>query len=189
MSTSCNSKLMLSTILVIFLFGIGFVVLGQKRVFKKLSQSSMKCSVGRFVVSSKSPMVYLSFVAEKAIHDDGKLTQYLLFKITNNTCSPIVLDMSGGQDGLGDASLYYEILDSKTGQPLPDSKYCHVCSRSELGSGQSVTFPVPKGGVEKKLRLSLDFEFGWQPRLDVYSSSWTRQTVQFALDDLPNSAK
>ncbi len=180
--------------LLLLLFGIGALVStnsaqsGQQRVFAKSPPGGLKCRTIRPVLNSVKPIVFLTFVRETSIQNEQKAKDYLVFRLTNNACVPIIIDMSGASPDLGDASLYYNLTNSRTGEILGDSKSCHVCSSNQLGPGRGITFAVPKDVISRDRDLSIEFEFTREVTLGNFPS-WTQHNVFFSLGNLPESVK
>lgn len=162
---------------------------GNRPVFSRTpTNSGLTCKPNRTVLKAEKPLVYLTYVEQKTVTEERQKSDYLLFRITNNACRPISLLIAGSTYGLGDAFLYYDITNSRTGEVLQDSKSCHVCSSKQLATGRSILFAIPKSVAAKDRNLSIDFEFTREP-LTEHSPSWTQHAVLFSFSELPESVK
>lgn len=169
-------------------FGASAVAQGSS--FKAGNGVSQKkvCLNGAKLVDADKPMVLLSFVRRATVksNDGDGDSNRLFFKLTNNFCAAIWLDMSGEVKGWGDASLYYLIEDRHSGQRVSGTLYCHVCSNNPLAPGQSITFSIPfreadRGAV---MRVAYEFEFD---REGSYESSNSLHTVAYYFTGLSES--
>ncbi len=144
------------------------------------------------ILQAGNPAVFVTFLRMETIRPRNQWDNpnNLFFKLTNNTCWPIYLDMSGVADSrYGDASLYYLIENRKTGQRQAGALDCHVCSINEIGSGKSIIFSLPRRDADRDARMRLRYEFKWErdePHGD-YESSNTMHTVSYSFYGLPDS--
>jgi hypothetical protein len=179
---SCTS----SALILLFPFLTASFCVGQQHASRKATATAYKCKTNHTVLRPDKPIVFLTYIGARTITEDKEKVDYLLFKITNNACQPITLLMSGEDENLGDAFVYYDLLSSTTGERLPDSKSCHVCSSNRLGVGHSITFAIAKTAVARDRDLSIDFDFTDENAFN--SGTWTKHSVLFRLADLPKSA-
>jgi hypothetical protein len=117
----------------------------QKRTSSTVNGRIKPCQRTKLVDPAK-PMVYLTFLRRERIETTAPTAdqERLYFRLTNNTCWPIWLDMSGPGDArYGEASLYYAIEDKSSGRNVSGTIFCHVCSFNPLPSGKGFTFSIP----------------------------------------------
>ena len=175
---------MKNVISIIVLFSCGIVLAdGQKKITHKSPRKNVRQSI---LVHSGRPSVYITFVKRESI--DG--SSYVFYRLTNNLSWPIVLDMSDpGGKRFGDATLYYVVEDSKTGEQKTGRLYCHVCSTNNLGSGRSIQFSVPTEEIELGNVLRIRYEFESESDVSSFEGSDTLHTVAYYLDRLPQPSK
>lgn len=176
-------------ILLIVLVGVGFVS-GQKgTVSNRASKMPGKCKPGQQLFDKANPVAFLTFLRKERVETEtvrGSDADYLFFTLTNNSCWPIWLHMSGEDKRLGDASLYIQVNDIESGTNLRGSLSCHVCSVNPLGTGRKITFSIPfKWAIQKSvMRVSFDFGWEWDEHVD---GSAVLHTVNFYFKELPES--
>src|SRR6186997_1710630 len=105
---------------------------------------------------------FLTFIRRTQFQPSISESDRLFFRLTNNTCWPIWLDMSGtGEPRYGDIRLYYLIEDKGSGSKIAGKLYCHVCSTNPVGSGKSITFSIPYEQADRGALMRIRFEFEW----------------------------
>lgn len=146
------------------------------------------CRKNSSLVDADRPMVFISFVRRETVQVGNKSgdSDRLFFKLTNNFCSPILLDMSGEVRGWGDAILYYVIEDGHSGQRVSGRLRCHVCSGNSLFPGRSIVFSIPFRDADRGavMRIAYEFEFD---RYGSYESSNSLHTVAYYFSGLSES--
>lgn len=179
--------------------GIGLALLvffvslapGQKRSMANLASKSIAaCRSGQKLVDRNNPVVFLTFNKKERIETEtrgGSDADYLFFTLTNNSCWPIWLDMSGvGDKRFGDTSLYAEAQDIESGRTLRGRLRCHVCSFNPLSPGKKLTFSVPFEFASRSSVMKVAFDFGWEKDAEV-DGSCVLHTVNFYFSNLPDS--
>lgn len=133
------------------------VVVSVSNVF---SQRKYRNSFGKY--NRKLPSIYLTLEkrASASMMQLAKSKGLLLFRLHNNLKSGIQIEASSAEDGLGDASIYYDVLNQKG--ELIESHPCHVCSLIIVKGGKSVLFTIPKDEVHQENALRIDFEYLWE---------------------------
>ena len=161
----------------------------QKRSSVAAQRRAKGCAT-KILVDPNKPMAFLTFVRRERIEPSDRTDDpnNLFFKLTNNTCWPIWLDMSGTSDErYGQASLYFSIEDKASGKRQSGSMYCHVCSNNPLGSGRSIIFSIPLRDADRGALMRLRFEFKWELMVGDYESSNSLHTVAYYFSGLPES--
>lgn len=182
-------KKQISIILVICAFGL--VSYGQNRSLGA-SGKTVISTCRKPILQAGKPAVFVTFLRMETIKpsDPSDDQNNLFFKLTNNTCWPIYLDMSGVADRrYGDASLYYLIEDKKSGRNLSGRLYCHVCSFNAIRSGKSMVFSMPLREATRESLMKVRYEFKWETDQIIgdYESSNTIHTVAYYFSGLPDS--
>ena len=154
----------------------------------KNKSETTPCRKNAKLVDADKPIVFLSFIRRATVKVSGVDGEgdRLFFKLTNNFCSPVVLDMSGEHEGWGDVSLYYSIEDKGSGRRISGTLHCHVCSTNPLSPGRSIAFSIPFDQADRGavMRVAYEFEFDRDGR---YESSNSLHTVAYYFSGLPES--
>lgn len=135
-------------------------------IFMALSVSGVfaqsKCKNWSEKYNKKFPSLYLTLEkrANISLMQLAKSKGLVLFRLHNNLKTGIRIETSGAEDGLGGASIYYDVLDQKGA--VIQSHPCHVCSSTILRGGKSLLFTIPKNEVHQENALRLDFEYLWE---------------------------
>jgi hypothetical protein len=141
------------------------------------------------LVDESKPAVFVSFLrlTDLAPLQTGYGRAHLLFRITNNTRWPIVLDMSGvPTKQYGDASLYYLIADARDGK-MRIKNLCHVCSFNDVGSGRSLTFVIPRDYASRDSVIQIAYSFAWERHRENGLGSVSTHAVEYYFNNLPKS--
>ena len=168
----------------------GVAASGQKRSAQnRTTKLKPLCSTGQKLVDRNNPAAFLTFIKKERVETEtrrGNDADYLFFTLTNNSSWPIWLDMSGEEEQLGDASLYTEVQDLKSGKILHGSLACHVCSFNPIGPGKKLAFSVPFEYASRSSLMKLAFDFGWEMDAKV-DGAGVQHTVSFYFKELPDS--
>ncbi len=146
-----------------------------------------KCTNTQKLIDQKRSPVYLTFVRREAIKIGDKYADgdYLFFTLTNNSCWPVWLNMSGvANERHGDASLYYAIENKESSDRISGSLYCHVCSTNPIGPGRKLTFSIPFEQASQNARMRIAYEFDWER--EIHDDD-TEHTVSFYFSSLPDA--
>ncbi len=166
------------------------VAFGQKTsTSNRVSKTKNPCVSGQKLRDRKDPVVFITFVKKERIGTEtryGSDVDYLFFTLTNNSCWPIWLDMSGADDKLGDVRLYVQAEDVKSGTIQHGTLRCHVCSTNPLGPGKKLTFSVPRDYASRSSLMKVAFDFGWERDVHV-DGVGVQHTVSFYFNRLPES--
>lgn len=179
------SKLITATLL-LFVATVPFAA--QKRsVNTSKTPVAGKCTADKKLIDPERSSVYLSFLRREAIKpaDKDDESEYLSFTITNNSCWPVWLQMSGVSDKRhGDARLYYLIENSRSGEQISGRLYCHVCSTNPVSPGKHVKFSIPFREAAKNARMRIEYQFDWER--DAFDND-TEHTVSYYFSSLPKT--
>ena len=164
---------------------------GQQGTSKK-GQKSVRYSCRKPILHPKKPAIFITFLRKEVIKSNDRLedSNLLFFKLNNNTCWPIVLDMSGVLDNrFGDARLYYLIENRNRDREPIGSLFCHVCSVNSIGSGRSIVFSVPLRYADREATMRVRYKFKWEDAAMIgdYESSNTMHTVAYSFIGLPET--
>jgi hypothetical protein len=141
------------------------------------------------LINANKPGVFISFLRSGDIEplETGVGSQYLWFRITNNTRWAIWLDMSGvPTKQYGDASLYYTIENKTNGAVRIDAR-CHVCSVNPLKAGRALVFSIPADHASRDTRLRIEYSFEWERDNETEGGSYSNHSVDFYFSYLPKS--
>ena len=81
----------------------------------------------------------------------------------------------------------YEVESTKEGKtdiPIGD-RAVHIVSSTDLASGRSTVFSIPKEHLAKDLRLRISINFDWEDRNDVFAGREVEHFVYFSSASLP----
>lgn len=139
---------------------IFFILLMALSVSSFFAQS--KCRNWSEKYNKNFPSLYLTLEtrANASLTQVAKSKGLVLFRLHNNLKTGIKIETSGAEDGLGDASIYYDVLDQKG--ELIESHPCHVCSSTIVRGGKSLLFSIPKDEVREANSFRIDFEYLWE---------------------------
>jgi hypothetical protein len=140
------------------------------------------------LVEASKPPVFISFLRKFDGKPGSGAEKFLLFRLTNNTRWPIILQMSGGYLETVDVGLYYLTEDVKSGEHRAGSLSCHVCAFNPLGSGKSLTFAVPLEDACNDAKMTIEFQYEWEARFgSVVDGSETSHSSIFFFNSIPES--
>lgn len=141
------------------------------------------------LIKEDLPSVYLTFVRQlqSKSNKSSAVEEYLLFRITNNSRWPIILQKSGPYITEADVGLFYLIDTIEKNEWRAGSLSCHVCSFGPLGPGKSLSFAVPLEHACNDAKMTVVFRYEWENDFSSSAGSETKHSSIFYFKSIPES--
>jgi hypothetical protein len=116
----------------------------------------------------------------------GETGERVWLILKNNTRWSILVRTFGVPDEYGEAGLFYDVEASGSvpDGPLPHGYWWDLASLSDIGSGESLTFSVPRNHLDPGLAIKVNFQFDWEGYDDHI-----RHFSYFSYWDLPDALR